>query len=207
MATLVEEHQSINLRINKLKTNVWARLDSDGMHPALAGATISTERIIVSGEPVGTTFFEIQKSMEVVEGCANRFKSLSSLGHSQSELLLLRSTACSAVVHILRTVPPDHVKPAVVRAQQLLDEALAHIVGHELTDIQKLQASLPIGQTGLGLTQFDTITEVAFLASVVEASQCLHALRLADEEAFPHWIIKENKALDTKHKPTPGATN
>ena len=93
-----------------------------------------------------------------------------SLLAAQDALVLLRSSfSAPRVQHLLRCSPSaDH--PGLQIYDRMLRHALSDITNSDLTDLQWLQASLPIKHGGLGVRMVSSLALPAFLSSAMSTS-------------------------------------
>ena len=91
---------------------------------------------------------------------------LSQLGSHDALLLLRSSFSAPKVLHLLRC-SPSVAHSSLVRFDSLLRSAIQGITNSDLSDIQWLQASLPVKDGGLGVRRVSSLTFPAFLASAV----------------------------------------
>ena len=102
-----------------------------------------------------------------------------SLLSAQDALLLLRvSFSAPRVPHLLRCAPSVD-NPALEQFDGHLRSALSCITNTSLSDIQWLQASVPIKHGGLGIRQVHSLTLPAFLASATSTSDLQSQILLA----------------------------
>jgi len=92
---------------------------------------------------------------------ADRLRSI----NAQDTLILLRvSFSAPRVQHLLRCSPSvDH--PALKTFDNILRSAVNDITHAEISDVQWLQARLPIKQGGLGVREVHSLARPAYLAS------------------------------------------
>ena len=89
---------------------------------------------------------------------------LKNIGAQEALILLRASFSAPRVLHLLRCSPSmDH--PALQIFDSQLRSAVCHIANVQLSDIQWLQASLPVRDGGLGVRQVALLAIPAFLAS------------------------------------------
>ena len=100
---------------------------------------------------------------------------LATLG-SQNALILLRSSlSAPKVLHLLRC-SPSVSNPFLERFDTLLRSAIQRITNSDLTDIQWLQASLPVKDGGLGVRRVSSLALPAFLASAASTRSLQDAI-------------------------------
>ena len=94
---------------------------------------------------------------------------------SHDALILFRSSfSVPRLMHILRCVPcAGHPSITVL---DLLREGISSITNSLLSDIQWLQASLPIRDEGLGIRRATSLVLSAFLASAASTSDLQHGI-------------------------------
>ena len=97
---------------------------------------------------------------------------------SQDALILLKSSFGTPKVQHLLRCSPSYEQPALQAFDDLHKSALQRITNSDLSDIQWLQASLPIRDGGLGVRRVSSLALSAFLASAVN-TQSLQA-RITD---------------------------
>ena len=86
------------------------------------------------------------------------------IGAQEALILLRASFSTPKVMHLLRC-SPSHLNPSLEAFDKLLRSAIEHITNSSLSDIQWLQASLPIRDGGLGVRRVSSLALPAFLAS------------------------------------------
>ena len=93
---------------------------------------------------------------------------------SHVALILLRSSfSVPRLMHTLRCVPcAEH--PSLTVFDNLLREGISSIINSLLSDIQWLQASLPIRDEGLGIRRTTSLALSAFLAFAASTSDLQH---------------------------------
>jgi len=95
-----------------------------------------------------------------------------SLLESQDALILLRASfSAPRVQHLLRCSPSAD-NQGLQKFDDLLKSAISRITNSKLSDLQWLQASLPIKQGGLGIRRVSSLATPAFLASAA-STLCL----------------------------------
>lgn len=113
---------------------------------------------------------------------------------SQDALLLLRASfSAPKVMHLLRC-SPSVSHPALLEFDGLLRTAIEQLTNSSLTDMQWLQASLPIRFGGLGVRRVSSLANPAFIAS---AASTLHLqdLILTDCELPDCRFLQDNTTL------------
>jgi hypothetical protein len=120
-------------------------------------------------------------------------------------LVLLRSSfSAPRLMHVLRC-SPCHAHPALSAFDDLLREGVSVITNSRLTDMQWVQASLPIRDGGLGVRRATSLALPAFLASAASTAT-LQALILAPHGDFPDTAVDAARAawcdLHTNAPPT-----
>lgn len=101
---------------------------------------------------------------------------------SHDALLLLRASfSAPRLSHILRC-SPCHDNPMLVSIDSLLMKGICRITNIHLSDVQWLQASLPVRDGGLGVRRVVSLAIPAYLASAAATRQ-LQDLLLADNHA------------------------
>ena len=126
------------------------------------------------------------KRCEDLRRATERLKSID----AQDALILLRvSFSAPRVQHLLRCSPSaDH--PALQSFDDLLRSAVCNITNCDLTDMQWLQASLPIKDGGLGIRRVSTLALPAFLASAA-GTQSLQATILSESQSVPDEVFEK----------------
>ena len=94
----------------------------------------------------------------------NNNKRLRQLGSHDAFTLLRSSFSATKVLHLLRC-SPSVSHSALDRFDSLLRSAVQGITNSDLSDIQWLQASLPVRDGGLGVRRVSSLALPAFLAS------------------------------------------
>ena len=127
---------------------------------------------------------------------------------SHDALLILRSSlSAPKLLYLLRT-SPCFGHPALAAFDTILRLGLSGITNSDLTDVAWLQASLPVGDGGLGIRSVATLAPSAFLASAagtwdLQASilhNCLDSIGQFDvfrASAFNFWL-GEYSSIDSE---------
>ena len=92
------------------------------------------------------------------------------------------------LMHTLRCIPcAEH--PSLTVFDNLLREGINSIINSLLSNIQWLQASLPIRDGGLGIRRATSLALSAFLASAASTSDLQHGILLAYARCGVHWCL------------------
>ncbi len=138
--------------------------------------------IIVAGIPIGEDSFVEAWLTQHHAGEARAVSNLDQLAHLQSRLLLLRHCAATACVHVLRGVPAHLSSEYAKLHDSVIRRALESILGQRLTADAWTQASLPLREGGLGLTEMFQQTWTCYLASWTTAAA--HSRKLSTRFPF-----------------------
>jgi Reverse transcriptase (RNA-dependent DNA polymerase) len=115
-------------------------------------------------------------------------------------LILLRASfSAPKLLHTLRTSPCSG-HPALERFDAQLRSCVGSICNIDLSDIQWLQASLPVRNGGLGIRRVSSLAPSAFLASAAGTRhlqdqlllQCQAPVDTAATQVLAHWTAKHN---------------
>ena len=102
--------------------------------------------------------------MGVVTSLQRAVERLSSIASQDALILLRASFSAPKVLHLLRCLPSvSH--PSLQRSDALLKQAMQRITNSVLSDLQWIQASLPVRDGGLGVRRVSSLAPPAFLAS------------------------------------------
>jgi hypothetical protein len=108
----------------------------------------------------------LEEKSEVLRRAVSRLRSLP----SHDALVLLRSSfSAPRLMHILRC-SPCHGHPTLTAFDDLLRNGVSYITNSQLSDIQWIQASLPIRDGGLGIRRATSLALPAFLASAASTA-------------------------------------
>lgn len=103
---------------------------------------------------------------------------------SHDALVLLKSSLCvPKVMHLLRC-SPCHQHPALTEFDNTMRDGLSIIANSRISDVQWVQASLPIRHGGLGLRRASQLALSAFLASAASTT-ALQSLILVNSSTEP----------------------
>jgi hypothetical protein len=142
------------------------------------------------GSPIGTTQYCCEYAELKVFGRAREaWAAMETVDDVQVALTLLRQCAhFNRVNHLMRTVPPSQIRPALRKFDKELRAAFGDITGLHLGDAAWRQAKLATSIGGLGLRSADEHAAAAYLAStsfVVKA----HKLNATDfQDATDAWV-------------------
>ena len=107
---------------------------------------------------------------------------LQQLGAQDALILLRASFSSPRVMHLLRCSPSvDH--DALAQFDQLLRTAICKLTNSVLTDMQWLQASLPVRMGGLGVRSVSSLALPAYLASAASTQQLQGAILSSTQSA------------------------
>ena len=112
---------------------------------------------------------------------------------SNDALILLRSSfSAPKVMHTLRCAPCSG-HPLLNEFDNLLREGISAITNSRLSDLQWLQAILPIREGGLGIRRAPSLALSAFLVSAASTT-FLHDLLLSSDTSFPDHRVMLGRA-------------
>ena len=107
---------------------------------------------------------------------------LQQLGAQDALILLRASFSAPRVIHLLRCSPSvDH--HALAQFDHLLRTAVCKLTNSVLTDMQWLQASLPVRMGGLGVRRVSSLALPAYLASAASTQQLQGAILSSTQSA------------------------
>jgi hypothetical protein len=136
--------------------------------------------------------FRQQSLQKVVDELAEAVHILGSLGHPQTQHLLLRYCLDTCrLMHFLRGVDCRHLQPQIMQARDSIRRCLGDILGfHALSDTQWLQSTLPLRLAGMGITDPVAIQPAARVASVLCFLERAKAMQLPQEAQQPpsDWV-------------------
>ena len=134
---------------------------------------------------------------------ANR---LASIGAQDALMLLRASFSAPRVQHLLRCSPSIN-NPALELFDEHLKSAVGRITNSALSDMQWLQASLPIKQGGLGVRRVISLALPAFLASAASTrilqDQILVHCPTSNDGFFELYLSKWSSSFGTPADPLP----
>jgi hypothetical protein len=120
----------------------------------------------ILGTPVGKSHYVTSTCLDIAKSGKNLCDQLQALKDPQSGMLLLRHCHVSHINHLSRTVSPSWISDAAHHHDQLTRatfESLINCPG--LTDLQWLQATLPIRFGGFGMAEIKSMCHLAFVSS------------------------------------------
>jgi len=164
--------ENTGLQINAAKSEII----SHGPRPRAA----QFEGFISEVELLGAPLFAGKKMDDLLENrCSDlntAISRLSMLSAHDALILLKMSFSAAKMLHTLRCSPcVNH--PRLVMFDSLLIKGIGTTCNLDLTDIQCLQASLPVKDGGLGVSRVSSLASSAFLASAA-ATDTLQQLLL-----------------------------
>jgi hypothetical protein len=130
---------------------------------------------------------------------------LGSIAAHDALVLLKASFSAPKLLHTLRASPCSG-HPALERFDGLLRECVSTITNTDLTDVQWIQASLPVRNGGLGVRRVSSLAPSAFLASAAGTRDLqdliLHRCDVSADSAVDHaleqWMIIHGQS-DVSH--------
>ena len=128
----------------------------------------------------------------------------------QDALILLKASfSAPKVLHLLRC-SPSVSHPSVERFDALLKQAIQRITNSVISDLQWIQASLPVTDGGLGVRRVSSLALPAFLASAASTlslqddilTECAHSYSNFPQSRLADWSAEFGDVphiLPTKH--------
>jgi len=113
---------------------------------------------------------------------------------SHDALVLLRASFSSPKIQFLLRGTPCKDHPLLNRFDNLLRDGLSSITNTNLSDLQWLQASLPVKDGGLGMRRVTSLALPCFLASAAATSTLQDAI-LVDRNPGPYRQFTEYKLV------------
>ena len=125
-------------------------------------------------------------------------KRLSQLGSHDALLLLRSSFSAPKVLHLLRC-SPSVAHSSLARFDSLLRSAIQGITNSDLSDVQWLQASLPVKDGGLGVRRMSSLALPAFFASAASTRQAdiLADCACSENDSFQSYLSDWSSAFGT----------
>jgi hypothetical protein len=126
---------------------------------------------------------------------------LTAISAHDSLILLRASFSAPKLLHTLRSAPcTGH--PALDRFDNLLRSCIGTITNTDLTDVQWIQASLPVRNGGLGIRRVASLAPSAFLASAAGTRDlqdnilrnCLPTTDTVTDRILALWMERHNTA-------------
>ena len=122
---------------------------------------------------------------------------LSSIASQDALILLRASFSAPRVLHLLRC-SPSVSHPSLERFDALLKQPIQRITNSVLSDLQWIQASLPVRDGGLGVRRVSSLALPAFLASVASTlslqdeilTECAHSNSNFLQSCLADWTAK-----------------
>ena len=141
------------------------------------------EGIVVLGAPVGYHSFVKSKLKSKVEKVRDVVDHLPLLQDPHTELVLLRSClSLPKIMFLLRAVNTLDHHEELLEFDGIIRDALSHLIGTPLTDLQWAQASLPVAMGSVGLRSAVDHAAVAHAVSLLTAQPLLDDLLGKDSE-------------------------
>jgi hypothetical protein len=162
---LIQSGSKMGLHLNPSKCEVISHPDLHIDDPVLQSFTpVCVDNASLLGAPLFCGSILDETWADRCEDLRRATERLSLL-NAQDALLMLRvSFSAPRVQHLMRCSPSVD-NPALDTFDGLLKTALSRISNTDISDIQWLQASLPIKQGGLGIRQVRSLALPAYLAS------------------------------------------
>ncbi|HSN23938.1 MAG TPA: reverse transcriptase domain-containing protein, partial [Methylomicrobium sp.] len=127
--------------------------------------------------------------LECCDDLATAIDRLKTVGAHDALILLRSSLSAPKIQHLLRCSPcVNHQSLAVF--DDLLRSAVSSITNCELSDIQWLQASLPVRDGGLGVRRAQSLALPSFIASATSTKE-LQAAILSEPDASEYAMLSE----------------
>jgi hypothetical protein len=162
--TVKRRGEEIGLRLNEKKCEFISSTaqSADPVFQHFIHLTIDNAELL--GAPV-TTGAAMNRALSSRCDDLSRAASRLCLVAAHDALILLRASfSAPKILHTLRSSPcTGH--PALERFDELLRNSVCTICNADLTDIQWIQASLPVRNGGLGIRRVSSLAPSAFLAS------------------------------------------
>lgn len=201
---IVELESTLGISLNRHKCEIFSETE-------VTGAEFDNFRRMVRDELtlLGAPLFRGKALDESLQEHSNTLervlKDLTDI-QVQAALLLLRSCFGAAkMTYMLRTSPCwNH--PLLDEMDQLTKTGLEKIINNELSDVQWLQASLPIRDGGLGIRRISMLASSAYLASAASTAGLVGAILVADEwsDAYRDEMMEARKdSLPAVMEPIP----
>lgn len=200
---IIEEGRRLGLSLNVSKCELIADPTTAVVDPVLQ----SFQRIAVQDAsllgaplfpgPVLDSFWS--------ERCADLSRAVDRLGLicSQDALILLRASfSAPRVQHLLRCSPSVD-NAALATFDDLLRSALNRITNSDLTDMQWLQATLPIKEGGLGVRRVASLALPAFLASAASTQPLQASILLSHPCPSDFFFDTYQARWSAAHGPPP----
>ncbi len=119
------------------------------------------------GCPFGTDSYCLQHTEKRMRKAVRILDKISTYGHTQGALLLLRHCASwGKLVYSMRIVPPDAHRTALAHFGKALRTELEHMLGEAIPDRAWLLAQLGLTHGGLGIRDPCAHAPAAYLASL-----------------------------------------
>jgi len=186
---VIEEGAKIGLSLNvdkcKLITHKDTQVDDDILRSfksvELEEATLHGAPLF-SGSVLDSTWDD--RCADLARAC-DRLSSL----RAQNALILLRSSlSAPRVMHLLRYSPSTN-HPALSKFDDILKVSIKRITNCDFSDLQWIQASLPVRDGGLGIRRVTSLALPAFLASAASTlslqADILSSCTPSDNNFFP----------------------
>lgn len=200
-----QEGKLLGLTLNHKKCEVITHSQNFILHPSLEGfSRVDGDEAVLLGAPLTT-----DKSMTTtidshIDMLRKAVPRLSQIPMQDALMLLRASMGHSKMIHILRC-SPCFGNPALERYDQDMRNALTNILNTALTDMQWLQATLPVGRGGLGIRRAASLASSAFLASAASTRPLqmamLRNVRLDEDTAEPaaleRWRLDSQLTVPT----------
>ena len=169
------------------KTTVWcpSKLISDQLDqqdPLGKGISLVKESgIVLLGSPIGSLSFQRQANISRIQKIREITRKLHLIKDPHVEFTLLRTIP--KIMFTLRTTNPVDHMDIWTSYDNITREALSRIVGTPLSDLQWVQAVLPVSMGGLGLRASSDHAGVAYTSSFLASLDLKEQILGIEEEA------------------------
>jgi hypothetical protein len=133
----------------------------------------------ILGSYIGSDSYIEKQLMIKIDSLRQEAISIKSFQDVQGQHLMLRYCFAQKINYLQRTTPPCLLKSFVKQFDKLKRDICNSIVGFEIEDIIWDQCCLKVQHGGLGYQNANTVSQVAYIASFMEASAIL-------KQHFPH---------------------
>ena len=191
--TVCVKEEEIGLRLNRKKCE-FINASAQSSDPVFKDFIhLRADNAELLGAPLTTgpaMDHALTRRCEDLERAADRLRLLA----AHDALILLRASfSAPKMLHTLRASPCSG-HPALDKFDSLLRSCISNICNNDLSDLQWIQASLPVRNGGLGIRRVSSLAPSAFLASAA-GTRLLQDKILPSLQASPDSAVNQVLAL------------
>lgn len=204
--TIRRKGKEIGLQLNDKKCELFSKVAVPNNQTFENFIHLSTSEAELLGAPLNAgTAMDLALSRRC-DDLARAITRLGSIAAHDALVLLKASFSAPKLLHTIRASPCSG-HPALEKFDGLLRKSVSAITNTDLTDVQWIQASLPVRYGGLGIRRVSLLAPSAFLASAAGTRdlqdrilhRCDVAADSAVDHAFEQWMITHGGQSDVSH--------